>query len=64
MAGESIYSFLLSQGAPPEVILRLMNQIKSGSSVFDNKGLGMKGNLASKPPLNGPLTPRGPIGRY
>lgn len=46
----NIYSFLLEQGAPPEMILRLMNQIKQGNSrpLMDNRLPGNIGNPAGQ----------------
>jgi hypothetical protein len=52
MGNKNIYSFLLEQGAPPEMIMRLMNQIKEGGSrpLMDNRNVGMRGSQAGQAP--------------
>jgi hypothetical protein len=48
---ENIYSFLLSQGAPPEMIRRLMDQIKNNSGaqgLFQDRSMGYRGSVAGQ----------------
>jgi hypothetical protein len=51
VAQSNIYSFLLEQGAPPDMIMRLMDQIKNNSKspgMFQSKAVGMRGNAAGQ----------------
>ena len=67
MAGESIYSLLLSLGAPPETIQRLMSQFKGGQPLMESRNVGMRGISAGQSPLSarpsGPYAPPSPLRR-
>ena len=40
---QSIYEFLLAQGAPPEAIARIMEQMKRPVNKFSNQNVGFRG---------------------
>jgi hypothetical protein len=48
----NIYEFLLSVGAPPETIQRLMSQMQGGKPVFDSRSVGMKGSPSAMSPIS------------
>ncbi len=61
-SGQSIYSFLLSLGAPPETIQRLMSQMQGGQPLMESRNTGFKGipsgmNPMSARPGYAPLSP-------
>lgn len=62
---ENIYSFLLSLGAPPETIQRLMSQFKGGQPLFESRNVGMRGISAGQSPLSAqsPYSPPSPLRR-
>ena len=61
---QNIYSFLLSLGAPPETIRRLMTQMQGGQPLFEQRSVGFRGNAAGQSPLSarpsGPYSPSSP----
>ena len=61
---QNIYSFLLSLGAPPETIKRLMDQMQGGQPLFESRNVGFKGIPAGQSPLSarpsGPYSPTSP----
>lgn len=64
---QNIYSLLLSLGAPPETIQRLMAQMQGGSPLLESRPIGMRGISAGQSPLSarpsGPYSPPSPLRR-
>jgi hypothetical protein len=56
----NIYSFLLAQGAPPAMISRIMDQLKSGQPLLENRKMGFRG-LNQTPLSAKPQAPYSPL---